>query len=403
MASTAIWNVHDCTTYEVNAKATWVLAHDAASADAVTVFHHRTDTRWSRSEGTFNCWRGILRFDASVITAGKVITRATLLFTDVELAADPTSLYLVSAPTVDMSDASYGVIGAATVNRISSYVVNGSIVTYELNAGGIADILIGTGAANTIWGLRNDNDALNIAPTEGQAELNYLPIDATLYTYPLLTVYYDDALTVRTDAATLITGSGATLNGNLVNDGGYTDGVYCNFQYGLTTAYGSTTGAEVKLEGQSFAHAITGLLPGTIYHFRAKAFNVFETQYGLDRTFTTSGGVYPTDPLTRVSALVHHFSAGPSPVYQLEVMLGGLSSQYVPPLENKIPEPTMPAPQAPQPAYDPYTIKVFGVWLSQHTASQLFSFFGHGAPYDYNEWRRLMVTGGGGGFFGPGF
>ncbi|MBL9133011.1 MAG: hypothetical protein JNG86_17510, partial [Verrucomicrobiaceae bacterium] len=62
------------------------------------------------------------------------------------------------------------------------------------------------------------------------------------------------------------------------------------FEYGTTTAYGSATlqtslgngGAELQSQ-----QTITGLLPGTLYHYRAMASNGLGTTAGLDMTFTT--------------------------------------------------------------------------------------------------------------------
>lgn len=79
------------------------------------------------------------------------------------------------------------------------------------------------------------------------------------------------APTVTTQAATNITGTSATLNGTLEDNGGSETTV--SFEYGLTNAYGSTTTDEIKTTGQTFSANVTGLTPGTLYHFRSKAVN----------------------------------------------------------------------------------------------------------------------------------
>ena len=63
-----------------------------------------------------------------------------------------------------------------------------------------------------------------------------------------------------------------------------------SFEYGLTTAYGSS----VNISGTSTGNislfktlAITGLSAGKTYHFRVKAVNGSGTSYGNDRVFTT--------------------------------------------------------------------------------------------------------------------
>lgn len=94
--------------------------------------------------------------------------------------------------------------------------------------------------------------------------------------------------TLTTDPATLITGAGATLNGT-VNANGFSSDV--TFEYGLTTAYGSTiAGVPGTVTGTTttpFSAVVTGLLPLTPYHFRAKGVNSNGTSYGPDVTFTT--------------------------------------------------------------------------------------------------------------------
>ena len=94
--------------------------------------------------------------------------------------------------------------------------------------------------------------------------------------------------TVTTFAATTVTASGATLNGT-VNANNLSTTV--TFEYGLTTAYGSTiTAAESPVIGSAntaASAAISGLLPNTIYHYRAVGVNIGGTTNGLDQTFTT--------------------------------------------------------------------------------------------------------------------
>lgn len=69
------------------------------------------------------------------------------------------------------------------------------------------------------------------------------------------------------------------------------------FQFGLTTAYGSSStshsaGGGSKSVGVSTA--AVGLLPGTTYHFRLVASNVHGQTIGVDRTLKTTGPPPPT-------------------------------------------------------------------------------------------------------------
>jgi len=97
-----------------------------------------------------------------------------------------------------------------------------------------------------------------------------------------------EAPTVTTDPATgLAQPMVATPNGTLDDDGGMA--CDCGFEYGETESYGTTTPTESKNTGETFSQAITGLSPGTIYHFRAIATNSAGTSYGSDRIFRTRG------------------------------------------------------------------------------------------------------------------
>jgi len=91
---------------------------------------------------------------------------------------------------------------------------------------------------------------------------------------------------VTTEAATSVTKTGATLNGS-VNANGESTSYY--FEYGLTTSYEKTTGSG-SVSGTSsekVSKAITGLDPGTTYHFRIVATNGHGTKKGSDKTFET--------------------------------------------------------------------------------------------------------------------
>ena len=100
---------------------------------------------------------------------------------------------------------------------------------------------------------------------------------------------------VVTEAASSIGDMTATVNGT-VNPLG-SDTTY-QFEYGLTTAYGSTTPATSAGNGFTavpVSAALTGLSPETMYHFRLTATNADGTANGADATFTTSPIEPPAD------------------------------------------------------------------------------------------------------------
>lgn len=110
--------------------------------------------------------------------------------------------------------------------------------------------------------------------------------------------------TVVTTAATAVTGSSATLNGT-VNANAASTAV--TFEYGLTTAYGTTVaGVPSPVTGSTVtpvSAAITGLSPNTLYHFRVKGTNTNGSSNGADLTFTT-GAAPPTVVTTAATAVI---------------------------------------------------------------------------------------------------
>jgi hypothetical protein len=90
---------------------------------------------------------------------------------------------------------------------------------------------------------------------------------------------------VITDNASNVTPTSVTLSGNLTSLG-TASSANVSFEYGLTTTYGSNTTSQEMTGAGVFTDNITGLTPGTPYHFRAKA-EGDGTAYGSDMTFTT--------------------------------------------------------------------------------------------------------------------
>jgi len=106
---------------------------------------------------------------------------------------------------------------------------------------------------------------------------------------------------VVTGIASEITDTTATLNGTVNPSGSETT---YHFEYGLTTAYGSTTTSASV--GSGFAAvpvsaALTGLIPGTLYHFRLTATNSGGTFNGADGSFT-AGVTGPNPPIVVTGA-----------------------------------------------------------------------------------------------------
>lgn len=120
-----------------------------------------------------------------------------------------------------------------------------------------------------------------------------------------------------TGAANLIGFTFATVHGS-VNPEGTSTTYY--FQYGRTASYGhhtSTHNAGSGTSSHSVSHGLSGLAPGTVYHYRIVASNAHGTTHGRDRTFRTpqrpSIHVRPSTMLAGARAKVYG-NAGDCPV-----------------------------------------------------------------------------------------
>ena len=96
-----------------------------------------------------------------------------------------------------------------------------------------------------------------------------------------------DAPGVRTDSATKVTQSSATLRGAVNPRDVQTS---YRFEYGPTKAYGAATTPADAGKGttaKAVSAAVAGLAPATTYHFRIVATSGAGTSRSADRTFTT--------------------------------------------------------------------------------------------------------------------
>lgn len=93
---------------------------------------------------------------------------------------------------------------------------------------------------------------------------------------------------VSTSDATNVTGTSASLNGNLTSMGNDTAATV-HFEYGLDTSYGTATADQILTAVGAFSANLTALTSGQTYHFRAVATNTYGTVYGSDKTFATTG------------------------------------------------------------------------------------------------------------------
>ena len=116
------------------------------------------------------------------------------------------------------------------------------------------------------------------------------------------------APTIATSAATDLTLTGATLNGNVTNMGSFAGStIYAYFEYGDTPAYGNTTTEQPVTAIGIYDDPITGLSSDTLYYYRAAVrYDGTSYAYGAQITFTTLGAPIVTtiaaSDITAVSA-----------------------------------------------------------------------------------------------------
>jgi Ca2+-binding RTX toxin-like protein len=107
----------------------------------------------------------------------------------------------------------------------------------------------------------------------------------------------------ETLGATGITATAANVTG-LVNPSGSASSY--RFEFGTTTAYGASTAATnagAANGNQAVGALLTGLTPGTVYHYRVVASNAGGTSLGLDREFKTAPDC-PAPPVRSAASVV---------------------------------------------------------------------------------------------------
>jgi hypothetical protein len=212
-----------------------------------------------------------------------------------------TSAVILTPPTAVSSAATSMTATTATIN--GSVNANGSSTSVSFEYG--TSILYGS-TANATPGIVS-----GVSPTSVYANLPGL-IPGTLYHFRVKavsaggTVYSDDLTftthrppSATTQAATNVTQTTATLNG-IVNANGLSTTI--TFEHGTTIPYSySSNGVPVNASGTTNTASkadITGLIPGTTYHFRIKAVSSAGTTYGDDMTFPTSAVALVVPTLT---------------------------------------------------------------------------------------------------------
>lgn len=213
---------------------------------------------------------------------------------------------------------------------VATLSVDGDTCTWTLNSTAI-DALNDTEKQYVTFAIGVDRDMENGA---SPAELSWYYYPGWLITLAAKLVITVTTISVQTDAATSIASGNATLNGTLIEDDSDTP-VTCSFVYGKTSACElGAVGGETVVQGATYDYVLTGLDTNTTYYFKAKAVgNSTATVYGSVLSFSTAN--YPSRPLTRVCGIHSRFRAGVSGQsvheYRMELLLGGLETDWIPP------------------------------------------------------------------------
>ncbi len=177
------------------------------------------------------------------------------------------------------------------------------------NATGIMDIpeeIIQTGTVSqTTYNRWGDYALLSVDPTDDQTfwfTSEYVKSGGTLKGTKIASFRFGNNPLVTTTAATSVTATTATLNGT-VNPNGLSTTYY--FQWGTSTSYGNlTTSTSAGSATSTFPVTanITGLIPGTPYHFRLVAVNSDGTTNGNNFTFTTGAATVTTATISSITS-----------------------------------------------------------------------------------------------------
>ncbi|MCX6247914.1 MAG: hypothetical protein NTW10_09285, partial [Bacteroidetes bacterium] len=249
---------------------------------AVNKYYFNSVNMYGTATGS-NASYAFLKSAASVVTLNNNIFyngRAGGTIKPYSIGASTTSGFVSNYNDLFSSSAPVGLWGAADQADLTAWK---AASTQDPNSVSVNPNFVSTTDWHTVKPeLNNAGTTIPGITTDFAGVTRTSPPDIGAYEFSLTP-------TVTTTAATVITGTGATLNG-IANPNG--EIVITSFEYGLTTTYGNTApGVPTPVSGVppvNFSAAITGLTASTLYHFRAKGMVGATPYYGADLTFTTA-------------------------------------------------------------------------------------------------------------------
>jgi hypothetical protein len=215
-----------------------------------------------------------------------------------------------AAGSLGSFELSTATIGTYNSGSGTDHFTNVYVVGYLNNV-----IVAQTTPVNAVVGTWQVNFPINYTPFAGQLVDKfrvYYTKQADAYDFDFnfqdFTVANSVTISVATNAPASITTTGATLKGTINPNGTSTT---VTFDYGTSTSYGTTVTADQSpvtgTTAVSVSKAITGLNPGTVYHYRVKGLSGGITTNGDDQVFTT---VYTTPSTQATTILLPSNSAG---------------------------------------------------------------------------------------------
>jgi len=264
---------------------------------------------------TMASWQGYTGQEANSITVNPVFTSATNLL-PTTAAMPHAGVYILGVPTdyngttrtnpPDMG--AYEFTANPLINTLAASAIlnNTATLNGNANATGTTFNLFFDYGTTTAYGSSTaaipgsvTGSSLNgmSAGLTGLSGLTTYHYRARGVTSGGITVYGNDMTfttiadppSVVTTSASAVASTIATLNGTVNANNATTT---ASFEYGLTTAYGTTINATPSTVAGAIvtnvSAAVTGFIPNQLYHYRAKGINSTGTTNGNDMTFTTT-------------------------------------------------------------------------------------------------------------------
>ncbi|MEI6076593.1 MAG: choice-of-anchor D domain-containing protein [Verrucomicrobiota bacterium] len=216
------------------------------------------------------------------------------------VAASPATAAAGTAVTLTASGVSESISPAPSLNANTGSNVLAAVcnVQFFLETNGVSglqtdtDRLLGSGTQNgSTWTLSNVSTMGLVAGAYTVYAVGVDPAGNTSTQTTSLTITSaigNQPPTVTTSAATGVTTNATTLNGSLNPNGQSTA---AQFEYGLTTSYGTSVALNGTFTGSNnvvVSTNLAGLTPATTYHFRLDATNAGGLAWGSDQSFTTA-------------------------------------------------------------------------------------------------------------------